>query len=481
MKFTFSRFVTAVKTVSSISGSPTSAFILILGQMQKMGLRSTISHAINFVNSQDKGLHLPSSKPEILDGDHTVFTDWQTQSHFSKQLAKNNPNKRVGQPMYEVSESKVGLWLKTNLRQIIEFNPDYLVVMDASPLGGNERFVDAILGAFSGNLISRRLLVINSSPYIRHGYRSDNVLELGIDSANHSFTLAQKIRVIKCLIYSVKFSKVLNFNSRAAWEYLITDVSPIPQETKVYTAIYCPDYDFFGREMGYSKTHFPSALKRITGIITDNYSYPRKLLSDQRLEPTKSPAIFKFDIPSRLGPNEVVPVESSQQRFVWIGRDTKQKGLGGAIKYFARMENAELHVFSDMKQGRQIRLARKFPKNVVFHGELKSIQQLINLRPTVYLNTSLWDGTPNVLIEMLTIGLPVLSTPIPGVQELSANWPMLPIFFIKKNENESFQVALGKARDWQSTDAKSRKSLISQFHNQRVELIVKQVTDFFEN
>jgi glycosyltransferase involved in cell wall biosynthesis len=60
---------------------------------------------------------------------------------------------------------------------------------------------------------------------------------------------------------------------------------------------------------------------------------------------------------------------------------------------------------------------RKLP-NVTYHGPFDGFEALPVEDYDVFLNNSQWEGLPNVLIEALSCGLPIVSSNVGGIGEL---------------------------------------------------------------
>jgi glycosyltransferase involved in cell wall biosynthesis len=71
--------------------------------------------------------------------------------------------------------------------------------------------------------------------------------------------------------------------------------------------------------------------------------------------------------------------------------------------------------------------AADLPANVRFRGGFSSTARLPFGEADVFLYTSLWDGLPNVLLEIAARGLPIVATRTGGIGELitsETGWPV---------------------------------------------------------
>ncbi|MEP7016000.1 MAG: glycosyltransferase family 4 protein [Verrucomicrobiota bacterium] len=137
-------------------------------------------------------------------------------------------------------------------------------------------------------------------------------------------------------------------------------------------------------------------------------------------------------IPVRVIPNGVdtnffrpsSELSSNRLRILFVGRFQEQKNLTFLLKQIARLSAGtfELHLVGDGPQRAHLRsLAQKLDiaTKVVWHGWLTR-DQLLRVYQSVdcLVNPSLYEGMPNVVLEAMACGLPVIASNVPGNNEL---------------------------------------------------------------
>lgn len=109
----------------------------------------------------------------------------------------------------------------------------------------------------------------------------------------------------------------------------------------------------------------------------------------------------------------------------WVGRFSSPKRPDRLVRIAARLTNSNLGSFRVGIAGsgplepeaRQAILERDLGGMVVFHGEIEDARELIS-NSDVLLLTSDYEGTPNVVLEAMASGVPVVSTNVGDAAEL---------------------------------------------------------------
>ena len=113
-------------------------------------------------------------------------------------------------------------------------------------------------------------------------------------------------------------------------------------------------------------------------------------------------------------------------RIISVGRLTEQKGyhfLLTAINLLKEKRKVELDIIGDgplrnklEQQAQSLGLAQK----VNLLGYRTDVLELMS-GADIFISSSLWEGFPTVILEAMTIGIPVIATDIPGTRELIDN------------------------------------------------------------
>lgn len=169
-----------------------------------------------------------------------------------------------------------------------------------------------------------------------------------------------------------------------------------------------------------------------------------------------------------------------QIRFVASGRFVFQKGFDLLIKAFSLIDpayNYRLDIFG--KGDNEINLHKmidehKLTERIYFHGFIRNPYPLY-AQADAFISSSRFEGFPNVILEALACGTPVIATPaLGGIQEIIGDIPECVI------ADELTAESLARAIErWIQGD---KKRIDPKYLNKyRVKHIVKQYEDLFLN
>lgn len=151
--------------------------------------------------------------------------------------------------------------------------------------------------------------------------------------------------------------------------------------------------------------------------------------------------------------------------FITIGRLTRQKNYPLLIKAFAQIhaEYPETRLLiigeGEMKEELQKLSTSTDHSGVYFLWKKVNVFPFLK-RSNAFILASLWEGFPNVLIEAMACGLPVISTDCPtGPKEILDNGKYG--FLIESNnENELYEAMKKLVTDKESRERLSKQSLV---------------------
>lgn len=113
-------------------------------------------------------------------------------------------------------------------------------------------------------------------------------------------------------------------------------------------------------------------------------------------------------------------------RFLFVGRLSKQKGLGYLFRALSNLEDKnwrlDIYGYGPLEEElKQLSRTLFIESKVLFHG-VSSDMPAVYQNADLLLLPSLYEGMPNVVLEAMASGLPVIATDIGGTRELMADW-----------------------------------------------------------
>ncbi|MBD3287789.1 glycosyltransferase [candidate division KSB1 bacterium] len=171
-------------------------------------------------------------------------------------------------------------------------------------------------------------------------------------------------------------------------------------------------------------------LKEFDHIITVSNDLKTKIVDEYNVQPVKITVIGngidsdKFYHIDKNKARELCGLDQNRKYILAVNRLSEEKGIKYLLEAFAGLndKNTDLIIIGDgpLKNKLQNRSkALKIERNVIFHDFLshEQIYKWFNAAD-LHCLPSLWEGCPNVVIEALACGTPVISTQTGGIPDL---------------------------------------------------------------
>ncbi|MFZ2196831.1 MAG: glycosyltransferase, partial [Thermodesulfovibrionales bacterium] len=222
---------------------------------------------------------------------------------------------------------------------------------------------------------------------------------------------------------------VHNINSLLGYNVFIKYGKALTETTRLYACAFCEDITPEGRSVGYPVCFLPQCFDSLTAVLSDNQHILDKL-SD----------IFAFGREKLIVHYQPMTVDASRAvsrdarakdslEILWSSRLDIQKRPDILIKVAEKCKTMPFtfHVYGSPVHGTSEREVANFIDslkalpNVRYYGPFDGLPSLPTELYDLLLYTSQWDGLPNVLLEAVSLGLPVIASDSGGVSELISN------------------------------------------------------------
>ncbi len=232
---------------------------------------------------------------------------------------------------------------------------------------------------------------------------------------------------------------------------------------------------FGGNSIGLynAKNGLKRYLLKYVFIKSDILFFETKYLVDYFLKINKNTFWFPN---TRRKPNVTRNINRMyERRFVYVGQIKEEKGIGELIDVFNALDDSYvLTVYGNIVEEKY--RTKLENKNIIYKGEIdhKSINNVLSQNDVLIL-PSYREGYPGVIIEAFGVGLPVIATKLPSIQEMVDTSCG---FLVNVKDANSLQIAIENITD--ETYCSLSKSSLNKFNSYIYEDVYKIVFNKLE-
>ncbi|UUM21146.1 glycosyltransferase [Mycoavidus sp. SF9855] len=238
-----------------------------------------------------------------------------------------------------------------------------------------------------------------------------------------------KSRALLQLLLTIKPHAFHTINSEVAWQLIIEHGTRLRCCMQVIASIFALQFDRYGKIIGYAANFLVKSLPQLNTLLTDNSRFVDQAIKEFSIEITDRAKLLTVYNPARsdalVSAKSVVTqcsyLEKAEPgrklKILWAGRLDAEKRIDFFLEIASVCEFAEFEVFGHAVLNDQVTLT--FPNNVSFHGPFSSPSEWLVGGPyDAFIFTSKWEGLPNILLEVGSLGIPIIAPTVGGVGEL---------------------------------------------------------------
>jgi glycosyltransferase involved in cell wall biosynthesis len=278
-------------------------------------------------------------------------------------------------------------------------------------------------------------ITTNDEPHPWKQYLPRESIHIDIGSAH--LNEREKILLLLRLLLEASPEFIHVINSATAFDMFIQHPN-VWKNTKIFTTFFCTDILPDGSEVGFALSRLPKLLDFFTGISCDNNAFKNRLIDLFGLREDLivahrmpfSPVHFPMQYNGQTRRHtkatsirENTTANESPLRILFAGRLVQQKRPDLAYKIVKELQEEGVNVEMDMwgsKVSGKINFSPPLLKSsaIRFRGEYNGLISIPLDRYDLMLHPSAWEGLPNVIIESMGNGLPVIAADVGGVREI---------------------------------------------------------------
>jgi glycosyltransferase involved in cell wall biosynthesis len=213
---------------------------------------------------------------------------------------------------------------------------------------------------------------------------------------------------------------VHNINSRLGYDLFGRHGKALSRYTSLYCSTFCEDFTPDGKMVGYPFKQLPECFEHLTAVLGDNRRFLRRLQELYAFDPDRFHVHYQ-PTSARAPRRPAGPRPKDRLDVLWAGRLDRQKRPDILLEMARRCRDDpyHFHVYgSTVLVYEAARANFRGEKNLTYHGPFNDFASLPVDQMDLFLYTSQWDGLPNVLLEAMASGLPVVASHVGGISEL---------------------------------------------------------------
>lgn len=305
-------------------------------------------------------------------------------------------------------------------------NIDAVVLVPYLSRGGADLVSAYTVQALQERLgVSKVLIIITEQDRVDIPFRLSNSTQIEFlrgDSSN-----AESVKLLHSILARLAPKKIVNCNSYVGWELFRQYGRILSPVVDLYAWLFCFDSDDRESLKGYITDYLPKTIGFLKYLLTDNKSVIEQIQTVYGFSSDCQSRIRCIYIPSFEGvtvqfSNIARKYQSYNRNILWIGRLVNQKRPDILVKIAAELPEYTFQVYGSVGNSESAHeIVSGIYKNINYMGQYDSINELDLSEYLLFLNTSAWDGLPNTLIQVMSAGLPIVTSKVGGIGELVNN------------------------------------------------------------
>lgn len=251
-----------------------------------------------------------------------------------------------------------------------------------------------------------------TSEWISRVPASVDIFDLGNDKAD--LNLEEKTRLLLRFITQERPGVVHVSNCTVGWRLLTRHGRAVSANSRMFVSLFCYDYLPNGQPVGYARD-LGSAAPYLTGIIVDNRTYADHVIEQYGVIAADVTAV-RFPVDSAVAFSN----HDNPNKILWASRLDRQKRpwLVSAIAKLDRSIEIEMFGSAVLDSEDSAMDAISSQPNVTWRGAYSGFNSIPRIGYSCFLYTSAWDGLPNVVLEVMSSGLPLITANVGGIAEI---------------------------------------------------------------
>jgi glycosyltransferase involved in cell wall biosynthesis len=212
-----------------------------------------------------------------------------------------------------------------------------------------------------------------------------------------------------------------NINSPLGYDLFERHGRSLAAGSRLFASAFCEDLSPEVKRGGPAFERLPRCIDDLSAVLCDNRAFPSRLIGIYDFPPGKVMTVY-FPAPPQA-PRPEGDHRGPELRVLWASRLDWQKRPDVLLEVASACSGMPVvfHVYGESvldPAGKRYKRRLAGRRNVILHGAYDGFESIPAREHDVFLYTSQSDGLPNVLLEAMATGLPVIAPLVGGIGEL---------------------------------------------------------------
>jgi glycosyltransferase involved in cell wall biosynthesis len=353
--------------------------------------------------------------PEWLIDEWKAIHEIEPQLFPEKYLVENIP-------VYYVRHSRIGDHY-LELCKLYGNNISHVFLVPWIERGGADIVTINYIQTLLNNNLTNGITVISTlnvdSPWAHKIPKNARFIEFGKKYSHLSEDEQEKL--LTRLLIQMAPKVIHNINSDLGFKIFVKYGNALNSVSNLYASFFCTDITQEGEHVGYSLWYLPKCFDCLKAVASDNKSFLNKLIEIYAFDKGKMHSHYQPVQISKKRKYSDKIVKKKHMDILWAGRIDRQKRPDILIKIVQASQDLpfRFHVYGESVLDNDIFTCELMKqKNATYYGSYNQLYSLPIKEYDLFLYTSQWDGLPNVLLEAMSLGLPIIASNVGGISEL---------------------------------------------------------------
>lgn len=352
-----------------------------------------------------------------------VLQEWKNINHIEAQLYPLPWY--TGRTLLYTNEDKfiIGKALRHAVEPITKL-PDYVFIVPWLSSGGADKVLLNYIKAITINYPNWTIAVISTSQSKNEWkYKlPSNAYLIEFGNVTKELNEHDKEFVFDRLITELRCKRIHLINSQYGYKYISRHKNLFIHNYDLSVSIFNYEYIPGSGNKGIYDYADPSLVEifpAVNHVYTDNQSIIDRNITRNAFDPQKFIVHYQPCEETMTPPK---PIISDKIHILWAGRICYQKDPEIMIKIAEKLDPNiyQIDVYGKMEEGYSEKIF-KGHSNIRYRGKFSSFSSINTNEYDLLLYTSNIDGVPNILLEAISAGLPVVAPDVGGIHEVITN------------------------------------------------------------